>query len=111
MQCVFTSGTDVPRARTISKSPKPSENSGFFSSLFSSFSGIATPQPVVTQVSKVVNEASDPMKTRELGITLSIFSADINVRLDKKITTELYRSTKKTPPSKMKYELIYVSQS
>ena len=51
----------------------------------------------------------DPMVVNETNITLSIFSADVNVRLDKKMATELHRSTKKNPPSKLKYELIYVS--
>jgi hypothetical protein len=39
---------------------------------------------------------------------LSIFSATVQVNLDKKMSAELVRSTKKNPPSKMKFELIYV---
>ena len=41
-------------------------------------------------------------------MVLSIFAADIAVKLDQKMISELNRSTKKNPPTRMKYELIYV---
>ena len=39
---------------------------------------------------------------------MSIFTADVLVKLDGKMIAELNRSTKKNPPTRMKYELIYV---
>lgn len=41
-------------------------------------------------------------------MTLSVFSAEVDVKLNMKMASELHRSTKKNPPSKLKYELIYV---
>jgi hypothetical protein len=43
------------------------------------------------------------------NIVLTIFAANVEVRLDKKMTGELLRSTLKKPPSRLRYELIYVS--
>ena len=42
------------------------------------------------------------------SVVLTIFAANVDVRLDKKMTAELLRSTKKNPPSRLRYELIYV---
>ena len=43
------------------------------------------------------------------NIALAIFAANVEVRLDDKMTRELLRSTLKEPPSRLRYELIYVS--
>lgn len=56
-----------------------------------------------------VQEILDPLTVTKTSVTLAIYSADVDVRLDKKIAVELHRSTKKNPPSRLKYELIYVS--
>ena len=58
--------------------------------------------------SKPVVARDDPKTIVESNVVLSIFAADISVRLDKKMVAELNRSTKKNPPTRMKYELIYV---
>ena len=42
-------------------------------------------------------------------ICLTIFAANVDVQLDDKLTGELLRSTLKKPPSRLCYELIYVS--
>ncbi|KAK0195282.1 hypothetical protein F5146DRAFT_1100835 [Armillaria mellea] len=89
---------DKPSA---AKSVKPQVHSGFFSSLFTNFVGSVPPPP--KEPKKVIN----PRQVRVTSVALSIFSADVDVRLDKKLSAELHRSTKKNPPSKLKYELIY----
>jgi hypothetical protein len=107
MRWIYTSGTKKP-SQQISKITKSIPTS-FFSSLYSSFTKAgnnasrAPTSPVV--------EAESPTNPREItqtGVSLSIFSATVQVNLDKKMTAELVRSTKKHPPSKMKFELIYV---
>ena len=44
----------------------------------------------------------------EADMSLSMFSATVKVKLEKDMTDELERSTKKKPPPKLKFELIYV---
>lgn len=106
MQWVYTSGSEKP-APVIPKASKPT-HSGFFSSLLSSLSGGSTPQRTPTPVAPPPVVERDLLKVNATSVTLSVFAADVDVRLDKKISSELYRSTKKNPPSKLKYELIYV---
>ena len=45
------------------------------------------------------------------NIDLTIFTANVDVRLNKKVTAELLRSTLKKPPSRLRYKLIYVSSA
>ena len=45
------------------------------------------------------------------SIALTIFSANVEVRLNDKMKGELLRSTLKNPPSRLRYELIYVSST
>lgn len=109
MQWVYMAGTEKPQPKK--EPPKPAAGGGgFFSSLFSSLTGgsgapsrTLTPAPAPTPVPQV-----DPKTIVESNVVLSIFAADISVRLDKKMVAELNRSTKKNPPTRMKYELIYV---
>ena len=110
MQWVYMAGTEKPQPKK--EPPKPAAatgGGGFFSSLFSSFGGsgqpsrTVTPAPAPPPVPKV-----DPKTIVESSVVLSIFTADILVRLDQKMIAELNRSTKKNPPTRMKYELIYV---
>lgn len=107
MRWVYSSGSEKPPPRPAAKQVKASSQGGFFSSLFSSLAGnpsvppspIPSPAPIVE-----VN----PMEVNETNVVLSIFSADVDVQLDKKMAMELHRSTKKNPPKRLKYELIYV---
>ncbi|KAH6912035.1 hypothetical protein BKA70DRAFT_1266345 [Coprinopsis sp. MPI-PUGE-AT-0042] len=41
------------------------------------------------------------------SISLSVFSAIVSVRLDKKLSAEIHRCTKKSPPTQMRYDLVY----
>ena len=108
MQWVYMAGTEKPQPKK--EPPKPATGGGgFFSSLFSSITGSGapsrtmTPTPAPSPVPQI-----DPRTIVESNVVLSIFAADVVVRLDKKMITELNRSTKKNPPTRMKYELIYV---
>ncbi len=109
MQWVYMAGTEKPQPKK--EPPKPvAGGGGFFSSLFSSLTGASgapsrtnTPAPAPSTVPQI-----DPQTIVESNVVLSIFAADIAVKLDKKMITELNRSTKKNPPTRMKYELIYV---
>ena len=52
-----------------------------------------------------------PSESREMNVTLTVFTADVDVRVDAKLSAELFRSTKKNPRSQLKYSLIYVGVS
>lgn len=100
----------APLSQSTSQSKLPPSQSGFFASLFSSLSGAAaaptrTPTPLPPQPVEEV----DPLSITESNVVLSIFSAEVDVKLDKKMVLELQRSTKKNPPTSLKVDLIYVS--
>ncbi|KXN90205.1 hypothetical protein AN958_04695 [Leucoagaricus sp. SymC.cos] len=107
MNWVYTSGTESRKLPL----PKPIKAvaTGFFSSIFGSLTGTSTPQrqatPLPAETAKV-----DPLETSSTSIILSVISADITVKLNAKLSSEIYRSTKKNPPSNMKYELIYTAK-
>jgi len=109
MKWIYASGTEKKR-QTIAKVNKPTGpiSGGFFSSLFSSLSGTSTPQRTSTPSLPLPPKPVDYLSINETSVSLSIYSASIQVRLDKKLASEIQRSTKKNPPSKMKFELIYV---
>lgn len=99
-----------------SPSPKPAPSkpvvvapqaavSAFFGKLVSTFSAPAPPPPVIRETIRL----EDLLAVKESSVDLTIFSAEVAVRLDKKLTSDLQRSTKKNPPSRLKYELVYVS--
>ena len=48
-------------------------------------------------------------EANSLNVELTIFAANVAVHLDEKMKGELRRSIKKNPPSRLRYELIYVS--
>ncbi|KAF9529296.1 hypothetical protein CPB83DRAFT_906254 [Crepidotus variabilis] len=109
MKWIYLSGTEKkPRPEHAFSKPTTSKG-GFFSSLFSSLaSAPATPRALTPAVPvEVVN----PLDISYTGVSLSVFSASIQVQVDKKTTAELVRSTKKNPPSKMKFELIYTAKA
>ncbi|GLB37239.1 putative protein of unknown function (DUF3684) [Lyophyllum shimeji] len=107
MQWVYSSGSE--KTRPTSSNPKATGAGGFFSSLFTSFAGSVTPQRSSTPLPAPVKNV-DPSTINETSVSLSIFSADIEVRLSKKVAAELHRSTKKNPPTKLRYELIYTAK-
>jgi hypothetical protein len=51
----------------------------------------------------------DPTRLYRTAVDLTVFTAEVKVELDEKRSAELLRSTKKQPPSQLKYGLIYVS--
>ncbi|KAI0781217.1 hypothetical protein BD413DRAFT_667167 [Trametes elegans] len=113
MQWVYMAGTEKPQPKKGPLEPAAGgSGGGFFSSLFSSLTGsnaptrAVTPAPSPTPVPKV-----DPKTIVESNVVLSIFAADIMVKLDQKMIAELNRSTKKNPPTRMKYELIYTGKA
>jgi hypothetical protein len=57
----------------------------------------------------VPEESINILEARSSNIVLTIFAANVDVRLDEKMAVEPLRATKKNPPSRMRYELIYVS--
>lgn len=108
MRWVYTSGSEKAPTPSAIKPVKPPASGGFFASLFSGLSGTSTtPQPPSTPVE--VPKPADPLKSDMTSVSLTIFSAEADVRLDQKLAAELHRSTKKSVPKKIKYELIYVS--
>jgi len=109
---VYTVGSEKPSAipkvdtlKTVSH-----QASGFFSSLFAGF-GSSTPRRTPTPAPVVLKESIkiNLLEAHSSSVVLTIFVANVDVRLNKKMTAELQRSTKKNPPSRLRYELIYVS--
>ena len=76
------------------------QTSGFFSPQSDRFETLA---PMLSE------EPINPFEAISSNIVLTIFTANIEVRLDEKMTGELLRSTLKKPPSRLRYELIFVS--
>ncbi|KAI0267320.1 hypothetical protein BC834DRAFT_981543 [Gloeopeniophorella convolvens] len=109
---VYTVGSEKPATISIPESARvvSHRTSKFFSSLFSGLGGASTPQRVATPVLPPPKEEIDLLEAHTSGVVLSIFSAHVDVRLDRKMTAELLRSTKKNPPSKLRYELIYTGK-
>lgn len=109
MRWVYSSGSEKPRRAPISKTLKSTGARSFFSSLFTSFSASPT-QRSDAMLPAPREEVINPLSIDETSVSLSIFSADVVVRLDGKLSVELHRSTKKNPPNKLKYELIYTAK-
>ncbi|KAI0037007.1 hypothetical protein K488DRAFT_75577 [Vararia minispora EC-137] len=107
---VYEVGSEKPQQnKAVKSTAQQSSSGGFFSSLFSSF-GSSTPQRVLTPQLPLPTPEADLMEVSSSSVRLTIFSANVEVKLDKKLSTELLRSTKKNPPSKLKYELIYTGK-
>jgi hypothetical protein len=60
------------------------------------------PQPVIKE--------SEYLEIDKSGVVLAIFTAEVDVKLNQKISAELHRSTKKNPPLALKCDLVYVSR-
>jgi hypothetical protein len=104
LRWVYNTGTDK-KPIPSDKAAKPAPATSFFSSLFSSFSA---PSPAPAPAPPPEPE-KDPLEALESTVQLSVFAAEIGVRLDNRMNTELERATKKKPPSTSTYQLIYVS--
>jgi len=109
MNWVYSTGTEKPKQVPAIEQIKP--KTGFFSSLFG-LGGISTPQraPSPLPPQPAINEV-EYLKVGQSSVVLTIFTAEVDVKLSQKISAELHRSTKKNPPRALKYELIYVGHS
>ncbi|KAN0125288.1 Protein of unknown function (DUF3684) domain containing protein [Lactarius tabidus] len=105
---VYTVGSEKPRTDTL-KVVSP-QASGFFSSLFAGFGGSPSPRRSPTPAPVIPKEPINLLDAPLSSVVLTIFGANVDVRLDKKMTAELLRSTKKNPPSRIRYELIYTGK-
>ena len=110
---VYTVGSEKPSASSKADALKTVTNqaSGFFSSLFAGFGASSTPRRTPTPVPVAPKESTNLLEANSSNVDLTIFAANVDVRLDKKMTAELLRSTKKNPPSQLRYELIYVGST
>ena len=103
---VYISGTEKRPPPPPVVKPAPKSGGGFLSLFgFGSRASTPAPPPPPPEPEKTI----DPLTINKTSVTLSIFSAAIDVKLDAKTSSELQRSTKKRPPAKMKYDLIYVN--
>lgn len=105
MHAVYAVGTEKrPLLDTLEpRRPK----GGFFSSLVSAFTGqSASPQSESPALPP--QPPKDPTELHEMSVTLTVFTAEVDVKVDKKLSAELLRSTKKNPPARLKFDLIYV---
>jgi hypothetical protein len=68
---------------------------------------VAIEAEIVKAVCSGANNPS-PMETVKSRVDLTVFSAEVDVTVDEKLSGELHRCMKKNPPSKLKYSLIYV---
>lgn len=103
------SGSERKSTTVASKPTAAAGSGGFFSSLFASLSGTSTPQRPVTPLQPVSTNDADSTEIIESSVTLSVFTAEVLVKIDQKLRGELNRATKKNPPTSMRLELIYVS--
>ncbi|KAJ2913257.1 hypothetical protein MD484_g7175, partial [Candolleomyces efflorescens] len=108
MKWVYSVGSEKKRILPVISVPKPSFGS-LFSSIFSSLSGNSTPQRTVTPLPPPEEPTTDLLAINESAVALTVYSAQVTTKLDRKFSAALHRSTKKEPPSKLRYELIYVS--
>jgi hypothetical protein len=104
---VYNVGSEKPSAtsRTDTLETATHQTNGFFSP---QSDGLETLTPEVTPP-MVPKESTNLLEAHSSNIALTIFTANVDVRVDKKMTEELLRSTKKNPPSRLRCELIYVS--
>ncbi|KIJ62083.1 hypothetical protein HYDPIDRAFT_176650 [Hydnomerulius pinastri MD-312] len=106
MHAVYAVGTE--KRPTIAVVEPRKQRGGFFSSIVSAFTGPSSSQPE-TPVTPPP-PPKDPAELHEMNVTLTVFTAEVDVKVDKKLSAELLRSTKKNPPSQLKYNLIYTGK-
>lgn len=107
MHAVYAAGTEKRPLLEVLEPHRP--KGGFFSSLVSVFTSQSTPRPETPALPP--QPPRDPTELHEMNVVLTVFTADVDVKVDKKLSAELLRSTKKKPPAWLKYDLIYVSVS
>ncbi|KAG8933600.1 hypothetical protein FRC02_011522 [Tulasnella sp. 418] len=103
MRCVYQTGTE--KEGVPAKSSRSS--GGFFSSLLGSLSTHTlsrTPEP------QPPTKEPEPFEALESSVLLKVYSAQVDVKLDKQMSTELERATKKKPPTTCSLSLIYTGK-
>ncbi|KAI5995735.1 hypothetical protein EDC04DRAFT_2910213 [Pisolithus marmoratus] len=107
MRAVYTMTAERRPVLQASEPRKP--QGGFFSSLLSSFTTSSTSRrPVSPPVPQLPPRAMTEL--HQTSVTLTVFTADVNVKVDKKLSAELLRSMKKNPPQQLRYSLIYTGK-
>lgn len=107
IHAVYDLGTEKSLVLPVGEPRKVSQG-GFFSSLLSTFT--SHHQSVLTRPLPQPQANKDPTGVYTSNVTLTMFNADVDVKLDKKLQSELHRSTKKNPPNHLKYSLIYTGK-
>lgn len=107
MNWVYSTGTEKLKQVPIIEQTKL--KTGFFSSLFG-LGGSSTPQRAPSPLPQPAINEAEYLKVGQSSVVLTIFTAEVEVKLSQKISAELHRSTKKNPPRALKYELIYVGR-
>jgi hypothetical protein len=97
-----TSKTDILKSSSH-------EADGFFSPLSDGIEVSPTPEGTPTQAPVAHKESIHRLKDNSSNVVLTIFAANVDVKLSEKMAGELLRATKKNPPGRLRYELIYVS--
>ncbi|KAF9219210.1 hypothetical protein BS17DRAFT_798263 [Gyrodon lividus] len=105
MRAVYAVGSEKRSVIEVVEPRKP--KGGFFSSLVSAFTS-QSPRPETPALPPP--PPKDPMELHNINVTLTIFTAEVDVKVDKKLSAELLRSTKKNPPSRLTYDLIYTGK-
>lgn len=100
MHAIYATGTE--RRPSIEVVGPRRQKGDFFS--------LSQPSPQPENVSQTL-QPPVPSESHEMNVTLTVFTADVDVRVDAKLSAELLRSTKKNPRSRLKYSLIYVGVS
>ncbi|KAF8626827.1 hypothetical protein AX15_004659 [Amanita polypyramis BW_CC] len=108
LRWIYSTWTEKPRLAAEPTTLK-TKGGGFFSSLISALSG-SSKRTTSELPAHVMPEPGDPLSVNTTNLSLSIFSANVEVQLDQKMIKALHRSTLKDPPTKLRYELIYTSK-
>jgi hypothetical protein len=106
LNAVFALASEKPLPKPAAPAaPKPA--AGLLSGLWSAFATRAStplPQPEPEPEAPKM----DPAARTERTVVLTLFAADLDVKVERALAAELVRATKKNPPARVKYELIYV---
>ncbi|QRW13174.1 hypothetical protein RhiLY_12173 [Ceratobasidium sp. AG-Ba] len=107
LRWVYDTGTEK-KPLPSDKAAKPAPATSFFSSLFATFT--AAPSPVPAAPAPLPEPEKDPLEALVSTVQLTVFAAQVAVRLDKRMSNELERATKKKPPATSVYQLIYTGK-
>lgn len=67
-------------------------------------------QHPITIEAGIMLQRHDPVRTHKMKMDLMAFTAEVDVTVDKRLSQEINRCTKKDPPSHLKYSLIYTGK-